>query len=439
MRRSRGPFLFAMLAIVAWDAGTGKPLRAETKLVATGKEDRRLVRFDQMARKFLERHQVPGLALAVTDRGCLVHARGYGYADRERKEKVLPTSLFRIASISKPITAVAVLQLAERKKLSLEDKVFDILDGEPHFETGARWDARQEEITLRQLLQHRGGWDRAQSFDAMFQSVRFARELGVPPPAGPDEIIRCMLGQRLDFPPGERYAYSNYGYCLLGRVIEEVTGQDYEEYVKQQVLAPLGIRSMCLGKTRLPDRRPGEVKYYHPEKGKSVFSEDLGERVAQPYGAWYLEAMDAHGGWLGSVVDLARFASAFDDPKRCKVIRESSVQEMFTRPPGAAGHEKDGTPKTVYYGCGWQVRVVGNNRRNQWHSGSLPGTAALLVRRHDGRNWVVLMNARVSPHTSHLGKEIDRLVHRAADAVTEWPEYDLFQGFPEKVTEKVTP
>lgn len=66
---------------------------------------------------------------------------------------------------------------------------------------------------------------------------------------------------------------------------------------------------------------------------------------------------------------------------------------------------------------------------NHWHTGSLPGTSTLLVRRHDGRNWVILFNARVSPHTSQLSSEADRLLHRAADQVTEWPEYDLFEEY----------
>ena len=76
----------------------------------------------------------------------------------------------------------------------------------------------------------------------------------------------------LDFNPGSKHVYSNFGYCLLGRVIEKVTGKAYDEYVKEQVLAPLGIRSMRLGKTHLEDRQDGEVRYYSPEKGRSVFA-----------------------------------------------------------------------------------------------------------------------------------------------------------------------
>src|SRR5690606_271118 len=132
-------------------------------------------------------------------------------------------------------------------------------------------------------------------------------------PAGPAEVIRVMSGLPLDFDPGTKYAYSNYGYCLLGRVIEKLTGQAYDEYVRREILAPLGIQRMRLGKTRSDGRGPDEVKYYDSRTGTSVFAEDLGKPVPQPYGAWYLEAMDAHGGWLASAVDLARFSVAFDD------------------------------------------------------------------------------------------------------------------------------
>src|SRR5690606_22434583 len=101
------------------------------------------------------------------------------------------------------------------------------------------------------LLQHRGGWDRDKSFDAMFQSVRFAQTLGIDSPAKANDVIRAMQSVPLDFEPGERYAYSNYGYCLLGRVIEKFSGQSYEDYVKEHVLAPTGVTAMCVGGTRL--------------------------------------------------------------------------------------------------------------------------------------------------------------------------------------------
>ncbi len=398
--------------------------------ISTGKTDPRLAPFDEMMRDFMQKHRIPGAAVAVTNHGRLMFARGYGYADVAKHEPATPTSLFRIASISKPITSVAILQLIEQKKLSLDDRVFDILDFNSEIEkAGEGFDPRQREITIRHLLQHRGGWDRDQSFDAMFQSVRFAKQLDIPPPAGPRDIIRAMLRQKLDFDPGERYAYSNYGYCLLGRVIEKLTGQSYEDYVKEHVLGPLGIRDMRIGKTHLTGRAKKEVRYYDPGRGESVFGADLGEKVPWAYGGWYLEAMDSHGAWIASAVDLARFAAAFDDPENCKVLREESIRLMHARPPGLAGHEENGTPKDVYYSLGWMNRVVGEDKTNHWHTGSLAGTATILIRRHDGKNFIALFNTRTSPNAGHLGREIDALLHQAADAVKDWPREDLFTEF----------
>src|SRR5262249_11808891 len=159
----------------------------------------------------------------------------------------------------------------------------------------------------------RGGWDRDKSFDAMFQSVRFARELKIPPPAQQDDVIRCMLGVPLDFTPGERYAYSNFGYCLLGKVIHKVTRQDYESYLKEHVLAPIGVHAARIGHTKLDSTTPAdEVRYYSPDMEPSVFADDRGRQIPSAYGGWNLEAMDAHGAWIFSAVDMVKFASAFD-------------------------------------------------------------------------------------------------------------------------------
>jgi N-acyl-D-amino-acid deacylase len=409
--------------------GPGYRAATASHNVSTGKLDPRLGAIDEMLRRFIEENRVPGAAIAVTDRGRLVLARGYGYADIAAKTPVQPTSLFRIASISKPITAVAILQLVDQKKLSLDDKICDVLQLDEQMKSVAQCDERQREITIRHLLEHRGGWDRDLSFDAMFQSVRFARDCGVPAPASPKEVIRAMLGQKLDFDPGHRYAYSNYGYCLLGRVIETVTGQPYDEYVKQHVLSPLGVRAMCIGCTHLDGRRPDEVRYYDPDRGRSVFQRNLGEFVPWAYGGWYLEAMDAHGGWIASAVDLVRFASAFDDPQKCRVLSADAIEAMHVRPPGLAGHDDQGNPKPLYYSLGWFNRDLGEGRVNRTHSGSLSGTATMLVRRHDGRNVAVLFNTRNSPAAVHLGRAIEDRLHKTLDAIAEWPEGDLFDEF----------
>lgn len=390
--------------------------------VSSGNQDERFAVYDQSMKEFMRKHHVPGASIAVTDRGRVVFARGYGYADVGAQEPVIPESLFRIASISKPITAVAILQLVEQQKLNLDDKIFEVLDYSAQIEAAAdSFDDRLHEITIRQLLEHRGGWDRGQSFDAMFQSVRFANQVGVDPPADQSAVIEAMFSQPLDFDPGQRYAYSNFGYCLLGRVIEKRTAQSYEDYVKQHVLAPIGVTTMRIGATRLDGRAENEVRYYQPGTAQSVFASDLNTTVPWPYGGWHLEAMDSHGGWIASATDLAKFAAAFDDPDHCPILSRESIETMYQRPPGLAGHEEDGKEKERYYSLGWSNRIIGQDKINHWHTGSLSGTSTILIRRHDGKNFVALLNTRVSPSASHLGLEIDSLLHKMANSVSQWP------------------
>jgi N-acyl-D-amino-acid deacylase len=396
-------------------------------LAVTGRFDPRLKPFDDLMTAFVKEHQVPGAALAISYHGRLVYARGFGYADVERKAPVLPGSRFRIASVSKPLTAVAILQLVGRKKLRVEDRLLDIVHLPPHLEPGAKPDPRWKEITILHLLQHTAGFDRDKSFDPMFRPMVIARAVGVPPPAGQEAIIRYMLGRPLDFAPGERYAYSNFGYCLLGRVIESVSGQTYEAYVREHVLKPVGVEAVQVGHTSLANRLPGEVLYYgsKDEKVDSVVSP--GTRVPPPYGSFYLEAMDSHGGWVASAPDLVRFAAAFDVANQSRLLSTKEIRTMFARPTGAAGLDKNGGLADAYYGCGWSVRPVGKDgRANTWHGGDLDGTQSLLVRRHDRIDWAVLFNTRKDPAGKNLVPQIDELLHTAADAVRTWPAGNLF-------------
>jgi N-acyl-D-amino-acid deacylase len=396
------------------------------KRVETGEQHAALSSFDELMRSFVADNKLPGATLSVTRGGQLVYARGFGWADVENKQKMQPESLMRIASISKPITAVAILQLVDRQLLKLDDRIVDVLQLGDQL-TDARW----RRITVRHCLQHSGGWDRSKSFDPMFQSVRFAREQKREPPAGTQQVIQSMIVRPLDFDPGTQYAYSNFGYCLLGRVIERKTGRAYEEFVKASVLAPLGIRRMRLGKTLKAERATDEVRYYTKDGRRlpSVVGPQRGQAVPAAYGGWYLEAMDAHGGWIASAVDLVRLASAFDDPTTCEILSTQSIQTMFSRPAAPLWLDENQMPRAHYYGCGWLVRPVGSTGRlNTWHTGSLDGTSTLLVRRHDGLNWCVLFNSRDMPDGSRPAVKMDPLIHRAADAVKAWPGRDLFSG-----------
>lgn len=392
-----------------------------------GREAAVATAFDHEVEAFMKARQIPGGALAVVKDRRLIYARGYGWASREKQVPATADSLFRIASISKPVTAVAVLQLVARGKLSLDDRAFDIVKLPPLLVEGKPPDPRLRQITIRQLLQHTGGWDRDRSFDPMFRPGAIAKATGMESPPAPAEVIRYMLGQPLDFDPGTKYAYSNLGYCILGRVMEAVTGTPYERHVQARVLRPAGIHRMRVGGSLLTKRAEGEVAYYErqPETTDCVFARAPG-KVAFPDGGFCLETMDAHGGWIASAVDLARFAAALHEPRLGGLVSSATAERMYAPPPAPVSRDQNGALTPAYYGCGWMVRPVGKDgHANYWHSGSLPGTATLLVRRADGLSWAVLFNQR-SEDSKLPDNAIDPALHRAAAQVKAWPEHNLF-------------
>ena len=402
----------------------------ERQWMASGHVIAELAGFDNALRDFMLARHISGGALAVTRNGRLVLARGYTYSDDAEDLIVQPTSLFRIASISKPVTSAAVLRLAQDGQLSLDDKIANLLTLTPP--NGQSADPRLASVTVRNLLQHLGGWDHDLAFfDPMFYDAAIASALGGSLPVPQADIITYMNGQSMQNDPGTTYAYSNYGYCLLGRIIAAVSGQSYQEYIQQNVFAPLWITHPALGRTLPVYRLSSEVKYHSQYSGVTVFN-DSGSDVPYPYGGWNLENMDSHGGWLASAVDLVRFAASFDDPEACPILNPASITTMFGLPENIAPWNY--TPGDWYYGCGWAVRDWGGGERNTWHDGSLDGAHSLLVRRgYDRTNWCVLFNQRDDP-SGLAYSDIDDWLHAAADAVTTWPTHDLF---PEYLLESV--
>jgi N-acyl-D-amino-acid deacylase len=386
------PFLIALSA--------NGPHNSELKVPVTGDAVTELEAFDTLMIEFLHKYKVPGAALAITKDGRLVYARGFGYADVEKKEPVEPGSLFRIASVSKPFTAAAVLQLVEHGKLKMDDKVFEILKLEPLLEDDAKFDPRWKEITVEQVLHHKGGWDRDKSGDPMFMPIKIAKAFNAKPPANQEQIIRYMMGKPLDHDPGKKEVYSNFGYCVLGRVIERASGEKYEDYVKKHLLKPLGITGMRLGHTLEEQRAKGEVKYYDAGEGRAVRGPQFGKKVPFPYGAWNLEAMDAHGGWIASAVDVARFASALDEPKRFPALGGERIKNWFS-------------PVYIF-------------------NGGFNGTSTQMARpKINGVTWAVLFNSRYGESQGKNPKDLVELIEpeltKAAQDVKQWPEGDQFK------------
>ena len=184
------------------------------------------------------------------------------------------------------------MHLVEQNLLNLDQPAFALLpDLQPP--AGAMVDPRLATITIRNLLNHAGGWDDTSGvIDPMFNSPTICAALDVPAPASTENIIRYMRGQPLQVDPGSQFVYSNFGYAVLGRIIERVTNMSYEQYVRENVLAPMGISQPRIGQTLPQGRLPNEVTYKSPGGtwvAPSVFPDVVGS-VPLPYGAWYLES-----------------------------------------------------------------------------------------------------------------------------------------------------
>ncbi|HUR83080.1 MAG TPA: serine hydrolase domain-containing protein [Thermoanaerobaculia bacterium] len=381
-----------------------------------------MVSYDQLASTLLTKYQVAGGAIAVARNGQLVFARGYGYANKATGELMQPDSQFRIASLSKPITSAAILLLMQRGKLTLDQRVFDILSYQPL--PGESVDPRLATITIRHLLEHSGGWNRDTTFDPMFLPVTIAAATGTPAPATPDSIIRYMMGKPLQFNPGSAYNYSNFGYLLLGRVIETISGQPYEKFVREQVLTPSGAACMQIGHSLQAQALPREVRYYDFPGAPLVPSiHGTGTPVPRPDGGFYLEAMDAHGGWVASTVDYLRFLLSVDGRSAPgDILAAPTIKTMIARPANPAW-----STSPSWYAKGWQVGASFGDT-NWWHTGGLPGTTTLVVRNYNGVSWAAFFNAQplnVGPFV----EELDSGMWTALASVKSWPSGDQFQSF----------
>jgi CubicO group peptidase (beta-lactamase class C family) len=345
---------------------------------------------DAKIQAYMSANAIPGLSIAITKQERLVFAKGYGYADTGTKEQVNPDHLFRIASISKPNTALAIMTLIEAGKLTADQKVFGAgaILGTQY---GTKpYNDKVKAITVKHLLQHTSGWvgndadgDGQPDEDWMFMNSSMSQS----------ELIGWVLDNRPPKnQPGKVYQYLNFGYCLLGRVIEKVSGQQYENYVKTAVHAKCGIQRMQIGGNTQTERRPGEVTYY----GSNAYGLNL-------------RRMDAHGGWIATPIDLMRLMARTDGfTVKTDILKAVDETTMFT-----------GSSANPGYGMGW---IVSNGFRG--HNGAMNGTIGFLVRRDDGFSFAVLANIR--PNADQFCFTLKGVLDDIVGSVADWPEYDLF-------------
>ena len=351
---------------------------------STNLSSRDLNHVNSVVQGVMNKDSLPGLSIAISKKGQLVFAKGYGVSNKSSYSPVTTSTQFRVASVTKPFTSTGILRLVEAGKISLDQKVFGPGSILGTTYTANPMDPRINDITVRQLLTQTSGMWTNDNNDPMFGNISMTQS----------QLITYTLENRmLTTAPGSTYAYSNFGYLILGRIIEKVTGQTYEAWMKANVMAPAGITSMQIAGSTLAERAANEAVYYN-----SSYS---------PYG-FNIRRMDSHGGWIANPVDIVRFLVRMDGsatspadlltPADLSLVRTATAQSITANAP---------------YGMGWML-VPSNGA--VWHNGSVPGTASIAVIQGDF-TWVAVTNAN---NSSTTGIDIDNMMWQATNGVTSW-------------------
>ncbi|MFN7919535.1 MAG: serine hydrolase [Bryobacteraceae bacterium] len=386
-----------------------------------------LADLDRAALKFLAQSQVPGAALAVVKDNRLVYARGFGSADLELKTPMMPDTLMRIGSISKPITAIAILKLVERGRLELDAPIVPLL-GRRIVDPSKLTDPRWNRITVRHLLNHSGGWDADSTFDPLFPPPEVLSQLGIGLPLRRpltiDFLISAMAALPLQFEPGNKFSYSNFGFAILTRIVEISSGVSYERFVQREILEPIGIQRMQLASGKRSGRHLGEASYYDSPDNPllpAVYP-DTPDPVAAPDGGFYMEIIQGAGAWVGSAVDLVRLAVAVDGGLPAQLLRPST-RALWTAPPPFALNESS------YYGLGVVVEKNAG-ALEWWHDGAINGSQSYLQgSTAAGVRLALIVNGWPPQKQANALEAALAEFESVLRRVSRWPQSNQFESF----------
>lgn len=298
-----------------------------------------------------------GTALIAVE-GEIILKKGYGFADKEQEIPNTPQTVFRVASLTKQFTATAIMQLWEKGKISLFDSLSRFFPDYP----------RGNEITVHHLLTHTSGIPDYLWFDGFEESQDF--------PFPPHEIIGSFWNMPLDFDPGERYAYTNSGYYLLSEIIATVSGFSYEEYLRRNILEPLGMaRTGCEGKM-IP----------HPDVARG-YAKD-GEKVI-PALPIYMPNLRGTGDMYSTIEDLFLWDRALESEL---VLQRETIEMMFT-------------PYANDYGYGFRIDEP-FGRQRIYHGGRIDGFLCWFSRYLDEKVTIILLNNNMDVPLRRIERDI---------------------------------
>jgi CubicO group peptidase (beta-lactamase class C family) len=333
--------------------------------------DRLIAKLDQLTGVEQRDKRYPSLAAAVLRDGELIWEKAVGAADVDTGVEATPETQYRVGSITKTFTAVAIMQLRDAGKLDLEDTL------DMHVE-GAAY-----RPSIRRLLSHASGLQR-ETHDDSWLTLRFAP---------PDELLATLADAEMVLPAGARFHYSNLAFALLGIVVERVTGMPYADYVRERLFEPVGLQRMTF-----EPEAPAAKGY-----ASQPYADGVWDTVAVETGAW------ASAGQLwGTVGDLCRWGAFLADPDEA-ILAKTSADEMRTVQV-IDEHER----WLSGYGLGLQLRRDGE-RILAGHSGSMPG---FIARLYFSRREKVVAAALTNASDAALALFGLELVRTTVD---EWP------------------
>ena len=334
---------------------------------------------DSIMQRYLKRWEIHGAQLAISRHDSLLYARGFGYADKDRKIPMEPSYIMRMASVSKLVTATGIMKLRDMGKIRLSDKVFGpkgILNDT--FYVNSIRDKRYFDITVEQLLRHKAGFTNYAG-DAIFSTRYIMQQNRLTTPPDHRTLLRIVLRRHLGYTPGTAQRYCNIGYTLLSLIIEKRTGMSYENFMQRYVLNPAGCYDFHIAGNYLKDRRKNETVYYmHSSSVPVPEFNNSGRMVVRCYGENDITTALGAGAWVASAAELCRLVASIDGDRTVPdVISPQAVKLMTQEMPD---HQ---------FSLGWNFTP----RNRPWiRTGSLVGTSALVLRYPDGECWVFITN-----------------------------------------------
>jgi CubicO group peptidase (beta-lactamase class C family) len=318
-------------------------------------------RLDQYLISETEKYAFSGSVL-IARKGEILLKKGYGQANVEWSQPNTPETVFRIASLTKGFTALAILKFEELGLLSLKDPLSKYI---PDFPRG-------NEVTIQHLLTHTSGI-RDYTANSDFPSL-------MGNPVNLNTLIVRIKAQPYDFTPGNEFHYNNSGYLLLGYILEKISGKSYATVLDEQILKPLGLTQTAYDENQITIRNRASGYVY--TKG------DL-------YNAPHLEMSNVYaaGGMRSTVEDLYTYSQALNSPKLLKL---ENWNRLFT-------------PVRENYALGWVVNTLGNQKAI-YHTGSLPGYSSILVKFPEEDITIILLSNLTSVPVKEMAENLKAII-----------------------------